>query len=83
MSVVASAVAPLPSDDGLLKQRVHQRLVAQGGDDIASDAESVRRALGDLLRDEEPLLAAPRFDALLEQLTHEVTGLGPLEPLLG
>jgi pilus assembly protein CpaF len=93
MSVVATPEASLtvpmgaPTDDGLLKQRVHQRLVTQplftkGVDDVSTDVDTVRRTLGDLLRDEQPLLAAPRFDALLEQLTHEVTGLGPLEPLL-
>jgi pilus assembly protein CpaF len=83
MSVVAlPTLVPAPTDDGLLKQRVHQRLVSQGVDDASTDVDTVRRTLGDLLRDEQPLLAAPRFDALLEQLTHEVTGLGPLEPLL-
>src|SRR5215218_5220756 len=83
MSIVAlPTLLPAVTDDGLLKQRVHQRLVAQGVDDASTDVDTVRRALGDLLRDEQPLLAAPRFDALLEQLTHEVTGLGPLEPLL-
>ena len=80
-SAPARPVSPSPDDDAL-KQRVHQRLVTQGVDDAATDADALRRTLGDLLRDEQPLLAAPRFDALLEQLTHEVTGLGPLEPLL-
>src|SRR3954452_23967902 len=83
MSVVALPTpVPAPSDDDLLKQRVHRRLVTQGVEDASTDVDTVRRTLGDLLRDEQPLLAAPRFDALLEQLTHEVTGLGPLEPLL-
>src|SRR4051812_23282185 len=83
MSVVAlPTVLAAPTHDGLLKQRVHQRLVTQGVDDASTDVDTVRRALGDLLREEQPLLAATRFDALLEQLTHEVTGLGPLEPLL-
>jgi pilus assembly protein CpaF len=82
MSLVALPSAPASTDDGLLKQRVHQRLVTLGVDDPGVDADGVRQALGDLLRDEQPLLAASRFDALLEQLTHEVTGLGPLEPLL-
>jgi pilus assembly protein CpaF len=82
VSVVTLPSGSSPSDDGLLKQRVHRRLVSQGVDDTASDVDSLRRTLGDLLRDEEPLLAAARFDVLLEQLTHEVTGLGPLEPLL-
>src|SRR3954471_16448140 len=77
-----SVVALVPTDDGLLKQRVHARLVTQGVDDAPTDADTLRRTLSDLLREEQPLLGAPRFDALLEQLTHEVTGLGPLEPLL-
>jgi pilus assembly protein CpaF len=82
VSVVALPAGSSPPDDGLLKQRVHRRLVSQGVDDTPADVESLRQTLGDLLRDEEPLLAAARFDVLLEQLTHEVTGLGPLEPLL-
>ena len=42
----------------------------------------MRARLADLLRDEQPLLAAGRFERLLEELTHEVAGLGALEPLL-
>jgi pilus assembly protein CpaF len=82
---VSVAVAPgagATSDDGLLKQRVHHRLVTQGVDDTTSDVDALRRALADLLRDEEPLLAPTRFEVLLDELTHEVVGLGPLEPLL-
>jgi pilus assembly protein CpaF len=80
-----TAVAPPAAgaaDDATLKQRVHRRLVAQGVDEPSTDVHVVRRTLGDLLRDEEPLLAGGRFDALLDELTHEVVGLGPLEPLL-
>ena len=70
--------------DGALKQRVHRRLIAQSADDIgpADDTAALRARLAELLRDEQPLLSSVRFDALLEQLTHEVAGLGPLEPLL-
>ncbi len=82
MTVLALPSAPDAADDGLLKQRVHRRLVANGVDDPSADIALLRRTLADLLRDEQPLLAGPRFDALLEQLTHEVAGLGPLEPLL-
>jgi pilus assembly protein CpaF len=82
VSVVA-LTTPVPTDDGSLKQRVHQRLVTQGVDDASTDVEALRRTLAELLRDEQPLLSASRFGELLEQLTHEVTGLGPLEPLLG
>src|SRR5262245_46186684 len=83
MSVVTLPVpTPVPTDDGLLKQRVHERLVAHGVDDVSNDVDTLRAKLAELLREEQPLLAAARFGALLEQLTHEVTGLGPLEPLL-
>jgi pilus assembly protein CpaF len=68
-----------------LKQRVHQRLLRspdvvdlQGPDRHAA----VRALLAELLRDEEPLLPRARFDRLLAELTDEVAGLGPLEPLL-
>jgi pilus assembly protein CpaF len=72
--------------DAALKQRVHRRLVGEGtlvegvGERAGDGALRVR--LADLLRDEQPLLAAARFEQLLEELTHEVAGLGALEPLL-
>jgi pilus assembly protein CpaF len=74
----------IPADgDAELRQRVHRRLVAEGADDPAAPGDdALRRRLSELLRDEQPLLAGARFDALLEALTHEVAGLGPLEPLL-
>jgi pilus assembly protein CpaF len=66
-----------------LKQRVHRRLVAEGGDELGAAGDAgVRRRLAELLRDEQPLLSAERFDRVLDELTHEVAGLGPLEPLL-
>jgi pilus assembly protein CpaF len=61
---------------------VHQRLVAESGDGPAIAGEALRARLLDLLRQEEPLLAPARVQRLLVQLTHEVVGLGPLEPLL-
>ena len=69
--------------DAELRHRVHRRLVAEGADEFAAPGEgALRRRLSELLRDEQPLLSAARFDALLDALTHEVAGLGPLEPLL-
>jgi pilus assembly protein CpaF len=69
--------------DAELRQRVHRRLVAEGADDLAAPGRgALRRRLSELLRDEQPLLSAARFDALLDALTDEVAGLGPLEPLL-
>jgi pilus assembly protein CpaF len=69
-------------DAGALKQRVHRRLVTHGVDERGTDVDELRTTLAELLRDEQPLLGGSRFDALLDELTHEVAGLGPLEPLL-
>ncbi len=84
--------SPRPSaGDAGLKQRVHRRLVAAGGieplahlgeHDGPGRALAVRTRLAELLRDEAPLLTASRFARLLSELTDEVSGLGPLEPLL-
>ena len=68
-----------------LKQRVHARLLRLPELtelDGPGRAPAVRARLADLLRDEEPLLPAARFERLLIELTDEVAGLGPLEPLL-
>ncbi len=89
---VAPPAAPRsPDGDAGLKQRVHRRLVAAGGmepfahlgeHDGPGRALAVRTRLAELLRDEAPLLTASRFERLLGELTDEVSGLGPLEPLL-
>jgi pilus assembly protein CpaF len=69
----------------MLKVRVHRRLLAAG---TVADLDgpgrglAIRARLIELLRDESPLLPAPRFERLLAELTDEVTGLGPLEPIL-
>ena len=87
---MASSPCP-PGGDAALKQRVHRRLVAAGGldpldhldeHDRAGRSLAVRTRLAELLRDEAPLLTPARFEDLLRDLTDEVSGLGPLEPLL-
>jgi pilus assembly protein CpaF len=68
-----------------LKQRVHARLLSSPslGELTGPGGEvAVRSTVAELLRDEEPLLPARRFEALLTELTDEIAGLGPLEPLL-
>jgi pilus assembly protein CpaF len=68
--------------DAALVQRVHRRIVAEGGDEASLTSEALSSRLVELLRREEPLLAPARLQRLLAQLTDEVVGLGPLEPLL-
>jgi len=45
-------------------------------------AARVRQAVAELLRSEPTPLAQGERDALVEQVLHEVTGLGPIEPLV-
>ncbi len=70
-------------DDVALKRRVHERLVG-GGADLENDPTpaELRVRLRELLRAEAPLLAVRRHEQLLEELLRDVTGLGPLEPLI-
>ena len=67
-----------------LKQRVHTRLLnSPAVEELdARDRSPIRARLAELLRDEAPLLPVDRFEATLTELTREVAGLGPLEPLL-
>jgi pilus assembly protein CpaF len=68
-----------------LKQRVHARLLRSPAlTDLAGPGgePAVRAAVAELLRDEEPLLSAARLELLVAELTDEIAGLGPLEPLL-
>ncbi|MBM3675478.1 MAG: CpaF family protein [Actinobacteria bacterium] len=76
-----SAVAGV---DHALRRRVHAELVATDAiEELASASPEVLRGrLGELLHAAEPLLAVDRHDDLVRQLAAEVTGLGPLEPLL-
>ena len=88
MTLATAPGASWAGGDAALKQRVHRRLVAEGtffdgvGEDAGAGDRALRIRLADLLRDEQPLLAAAHFEQLLEELTHEVAGLGALEPLL-
>ena len=85
---IATAAGASWASDAALKQRVHRRLVVEGslvgevGQFADAGDSALQMRLADLLRDEQPLLASGRFAQLLEELTHEVAGLGALEPLL-
>ena len=68
-----------------LKARVHGRLLRSASLAELGGARArpvVREQLADLLRDEAPLLSTDHFGRVLTELTDEVAGLGPLEPLL-
>ena len=88
MTLATAPGASWAGGDAALKQRVHRRLVGEGtlvegvGGHAGAGDRALRIRLADLLRDEQPLLAAAHFEQLLEELTHEVAGLGALEPLL-
>src|SRR5262249_43714352 len=89
-----TVASPRPAGDGALKQRVHRRLVTAGGVDPLDDLDrldiqkgprrllAVRTGLAELPAAEAPLLSPAGFERLLRELTDEVSGLGPLEPLL-
>jgi len=76
--------AAAPDADGALRRRVHQRLVGVESVERLVDAPAfeLRRRLGALLHEADPLLAADRHERLVRELADEVAGLGPLEPLL-
>ncbi|MFO1536413.1 MAG: CpaF family protein [Actinomycetota bacterium] len=68
--------------DAALKQRVHGRLLADVAVGTAAPGPSLREVIAELVRREAPLLTEPRHCAVVEELVHEVAGLGPLQPLL-
>jgi hypothetical protein len=63
-----------------LVQRVQRRLAAAGA--VAADADGLRAAVADALGDEGILLAPASFAATVRAIGDELTGLGPLAPLL-
>jgi len=68
--------------DAALKQRVAGRLLADVAVGTAAPGLSLREVIAELVRREAPLLTEPRHCAVVEELVHEVAGLGPLQPLL-
>jgi pilus assembly protein CpaF len=63
-----------------LVQRVQQRLAAAGA--VAADAESLRAAVAAVLGEEGLLPSPASFAATVQAIGDELTGLGPLAPLL-
>jgi pilus assembly protein CpaF len=63
-----------------LVQRVQRRLAATGA--VASDAASLRAAVAEALGEDGVQLPAANLDALVRAIGDELTGLGPLAPLL-
>ncbi|MCU1459437.1 MAG: Flp pilus assembly protein ATPase CpaF, partial [Actinomycetia bacterium] len=69
-------------DELLLKQSVHRRLIEELPDQEEPEPAQLRDLLVEFVRAEAPLLAPPRARVVLGELLDEVTGLGPLEPIL-
>lgn len=69
-------------DEILLKESVHRRLIDELPEDGNREPAQLRDLLDEFVRAEAPLLAPPRARAILSELLDEVTGLGPLEPIL-
>ena len=69
-----------PASD--VARRVHERMLGQAGG--AHDTEGVvsRRMVGDLVRQDAPLLADDLVAAATDAVLARVRGLGPLDPLL-
>lgn len=76
--------ATAPDADRALRRTVHQRLVGSEAVEqlVGVAAPELRRRLGALLHEANPLLATDRHERLVRELADEVAGLGPLEPLL-
>jgi pilus assembly protein CpaF len=64
--------------DATVKARVHARLLREAAPDAPVDARDVAR----LAREEAPLLGAAPLRRLVSEVMADVSGLGPLEPLL-
>lgn len=78
-----------PSPVGELAHALHRTLVErldlaalEALGDERQAAARIRQAATELLRNEPTPLAQGERDALVEQVLHEVTGLGPIEPLV-
>ena len=79
---------PLPQAAIALKRRLHAQIVAES--DAARLSRLPRHSLTEqvgalalrLLAEEGPALTGRQRDALVLTVVHELTGLGPLEPLL-
>jgi len=63
-----------------LVPRVQGRLAAGGG--VAGDAAGLRRAVAETLAEDGILLPEANLAALVRSVADELTGLGPLAPLL-
>jgi pilus assembly protein CpaF len=81
---VSPVRAAVPDADRALRRTVHQRLVGSEAVEqlVGVTAPELRRRLGALLHEADPLLTTDRHERLVRELADEVAGLGPLEPLL-
>lgn len=81
--------ADRPNGDGGARARVRARLVKELGPKLAGDnvadhvlQDVIRRRLGELLDEEEAALSRRDKAAIIQEITDDVIGLGPLDALL-
>ena len=81
---MSTARATRHDADGALRRAVHRRLIGSESVEqlVGAPPGELRRRLGDLLHEADPMLATDRHERLVRELADEVPGLGPLEPLL-
>lgn len=78
----ASIESPISGHlDRAARAALQQRLLAAPFDPAGLARAELRDRLAEMLREEAPLLAAARANAVLDELVDEVGGLGPLQPL--
>ncbi len=68
--------------DGAIRRAVHEAFLAETTAVSTGDPVAIGSRLAELIHDTAPLLPRSRHAALLAQLIDDVTGLGPIEPLL-
>jgi pilus assembly protein CpaF len=87
----ASTAAPTIKETALagLQQRVHEKLIEELGDDILygdvgedKTRKAIGSALDNMVEQGSMILSRSERDILIDELSNEVLGLGPIEPLL-
>jgi pilus assembly protein CpaF len=79
----SDAASPTAADTREIKNRIHERLLETSPADVCGSPDKTRTLLENLLSEETGLPPSRETrERVFSDLLHQVTGLGPLEPLL-